>query len=286
MDDGTNPVSLEVADLAGNVATADTQVTVSNVDPLIDSLTAPIEPIDIDDQSLAVVEVAFSDPGTADTHDVTWDWGDGNGDTQTGASSPASQGHTYATPGVYPVTVTVTDDDGGTVTETYEFIVIYDPSGGFVTGGGWIMSPENACPGPRRSPEGKATFGFVSKYKKGANTPTGQTEFQFKAGDLNFHSVSYEWLVIAGANAKYKGEGTINGSGEYKFMLTATDGDLLGGGKADEFRIRIWDDTGLYYDNKRTSATRSTVAQSWAVAALKSIRQRSKEHAVATAGAG
>jgi hypothetical protein len=50
------------------------------------------------------------------------------------------------------------------------------------------------------------------------------------------------WLVIAGAYAKYKGVGTINGEGSYRFMITATDGDLLGGGKADEFRIRIWDD--------------------------------------------
>ena len=33
-------------------------------------------------------------------------------------------------------------------------------------------------------------------------------------------------------------------------MLTATDGDLLGNDKVDEFRIRIWDDNGLYYDNK------------------------------------
>lgn len=37
---------------------------------------------------------------------------------------------------------------------------------------------------------GKATFGFVSKYKKGATLPTGETEFQFKAGNLNFMSTS------------------------------------------------------------------------------------------------
>jgi hypothetical protein len=39
---------------------------------------------------------------------------------------------------------------------------------------------------------GKGTFGFVSKYKKGATVPTGQTEFMFQAGDLNFHSSSYQ----------------------------------------------------------------------------------------------
>ncbi|MCK4302721.1 MAG: right-handed parallel beta-helix repeat-containing protein, partial [Candidatus Eisenbacteria sp.] len=96
-------------------------------------------------------------------------------------------------------------------------------------------------------PTGKATFGFVSKYKKGASVPTGQTEFQFKVADLNFHSSSYDWLVITGGQkAMYKGTGTINGAGNYGFMLSATDADI------DTFRIKIWDkDTGTtIYDNK------------------------------------
>jgi hypothetical protein len=69
--------------------------------------------------------------------------------------------------------------------------------------------------------------------------------------NLNFHSESYDWLVVAGAKAQYKGTGTINGVGTYRFMLTAINGDLLAGGKgADKFRIRIWDDNGLIYDNQ------------------------------------
>ncbi|MGB3702216.1 MAG: hypothetical protein WA997_13185 [Anaerolineales bacterium] len=68
---------------------------------------------------------------------------------------------------------------------------------------------------------GKANFGFVSKYKKGASIPSGQTEFQLHAGDLNFHSSSYEWLVVnhGGTRAQFKGEGTINGQGAYEFMI-------------------------------------------------------------------
>jgi len=62
---------------------------------------------------------------------------------------------------------------------------------------------------------GKATFGFVATYQKGANVPSGDSEFQFKAGDLHFTSTSYDWLVVAGANAKSKGSGTINGNGTY-----------------------------------------------------------------------
>jgi hypothetical protein len=95
---------------------------------------------------------------------------------------------------------------------------------------------------------GKATFGFVSKYKKGANVPTGETEFQFKAGNLNFHSDTYDWLVVAGTKAQYKGTGTINGAGTYSFMLSAID-DKNG---FDTFRIKIKDKStdALVYDNQ------------------------------------
>jgi hypothetical protein len=57
----------------------------------------------------------------------------------------------------------------------------------------------------------------------------------------------YEWLVVAGARAQFKGEGTINGSGSYGFLLTGLDGDVNGGGGVDKYRIKIW--------NKATSAT-------------------------------
>jgi hypothetical protein len=83
--------------------------------------------------------------------------------------------------------------------------------GGVVTGGGWIDSPSGAY-APNDSLTGKANFGFVSMYKKGASVPTGQTEFHFQVADLNFHSDSYDWLVVnqGGTNAQYKGSGTIN----------------------------------------------------------------------------
>ena len=69
----------------------------------------------------------------------------------------------------------------------------------------------------------------------------GQTEFQFKVADLNFHSSSYDWLVIAGKKAKYKGVDTINGEGEYMIILSAIDGDLQGDDGIDKLRMKIWD---------------------------------------------
>lgn len=251
-DSTSKTIIVDLVDEDGTYLAAGSKfVTVNNLPPTIESIVTPIDPIAINNQPVSV-EVAFSDPGTADTHAVTWNWGDSNVDTQSDAVSPASQEHTYAEAGVYMVQITVTDDDGGTADASYEFIVIFDPDGGFVTGGGWINSPKGACNFEACTYEttGKATFGFVSKYKKGADVPTGQTQFQFKAGNLNFHSDVYDWLVVAGPHAKFKGTGTINGSGTYSFMVTATDGDVNGGGGTDGFRIKIQDAGGVVYDNK------------------------------------
>lgn len=95
----------------------------------------------------------------------------------------------------------------------HRYVVVYDPSAGFLTGGGWIASPPGAY-APELLLEGKATFGFVSRDQKGATVPTGTTEFQFKVASLNFHSETYQWLMVAGAKAIFKGVGTINGEGE------------------------------------------------------------------------
>lgn len=57
-------------------------------------------------------------------------------------------------------------------------------------------------------------------------------------------------VISGGRKAQYKGVGTINNSGEFRFMLTAIDGDQPGGGQ-DKFRIKIWSDVnGLIYDNQ------------------------------------
>ena len=142
----------------------------------------------------------------------------------------------FAEAGIYDVTLTVTDPSSGATDSCTATVVVYDPSAGFVTGGGWIDSPQGAY-APDVSLAGKANFGFVSKYKKGATVPTGQTEFVFQAGNLNFHSSSYEWLVVTGSNyARFKGTGTINGYGPYKFRLWAGDS------AADTFHIKIWEE--------------------------------------------
>ena len=67
----------------------------------------------------------------------------------------------------------------------------------------------------------KQTWVLSPNYQKGATIPDGNTEFQFMAGDLNFDSSSYDWLVVSGGTKSiFKGTGTTNGAGNYgKFFM-------------------------------------------------------------------
>jgi PKD repeat protein len=256
-------ISVQVTDSGGLSATDQTTVEVLNVAPAIGPITAPLDPVQVN--TAINTSSDFADAGVLDTHTAVWEWGDGSTSAGTvteadGAGSVAGS-HTYTAAGVYTLRLMVTDDDGGSDESMFQYVVVYDPEAGFVTGGGWIASPERAyAPDPGLT--GRASFGFVSRYQTGATTPTGETEFQFRVANLNFHSSSYQWLVISGAKAQYKGSGTINGGGDYGFILTATDGQINGGGGVDKFRIKIWDTaTGIIvYDNQMGHADDANAA--------------------------
>lgn len=186
-----------------------------------------------------------SDPD-GDALTYTWDFGDGS------SGAGAMPAHTYTTVGIYNVCLTVNDGALDSA-QACTLAVIYDPSAGFVSGGGWIGSPAGAYR-PDISLSGKATFGFMSKYLKGAKVPSGSTEFRFQAGGFNFYSTAYDWLVVSKdkVTAQFKGSGMVNGALDpngkaYKFMLWAGDG------APDTFRIKIWweDASGehVVYDN-------------------------------------
>jgi hypothetical protein len=229
----------------------------TNTPPVVTSVTSNASgPIAIGGS--VQVTATFTDASLLQTHNCAITWDDGNveafpatTESSGGSTGTCVRSHTYSNPGVYTVSVTVTDNCGAASnTGVYEFVVIFDPNGGFVTGGGWFNQPSTGYP----SLPGRANFGFVSKYKKGSNVPDGETEFQFKAGDINFHSSAYDYgsLVISGHKAQYRGTGTVNGESGYRFVLTAYDGQAQGGGGADRFRIKITRATGgaVVYDNR------------------------------------
>jgi large repetitive protein len=75
-DNGAYVVSLTVTDASGATGTNSKTINVTNVAPVITSAT--LSDAAIDENGNATVSGAFTDPGSADTHTVTVNWGDGS----------------------------------------------------------------------------------------------------------------------------------------------------------------------------------------------------------------
>ncbi len=138
--------------------------------------------------------------------------------------------------GVYEICVNGTDSAGNIGADECILLPVFDPDGGFVTGGGWVDSPSSAD--LENGASGKATFGFVSKYPPGHSTPDGNLEFRFKAGDIRFHSTSMDWLVVTGEpRAMFRGDGLLNGESTCKFEVDAWDESFSG---EDGFGLKLF----------------------------------------------
>lgn len=111
-DEGSYPVTLTVSD--GSLTHGATlNAVVSNAPPSVDAGT--------DAHGTSGVSVSlsgtFSDAGLGDgPWAYSIDWGDGSPSTTGSAANQGaiSRSHTYVAPGVYPVTLQITDVDGGT----------------------------------------------------------------------------------------------------------------------------------------------------------------------------
>ena len=101
---------------AADGAAATAVVQVENVAPMITGFqtSAPFCSGTAESQPVTAT-LAFTDPGTLDTHEVVIDWGDGQSETiaLTGGERTVAPSHVYATGGVFNVTVSVEDDDTG-----------------------------------------------------------------------------------------------------------------------------------------------------------------------------
>ena len=199
---------------------------------------------------------SFSDQDTSDTHTAVWNWGDGNTTagtvTESNGSGSVLDSHTYTTAGVYTVTLTVIDNNNASGSSTYQYVVVYDPSAGFLTGSGKYNS-QAGWDVQNPSATGDFKFGVQAKYTSANTTPTGDTKFKFQAGNLDFDATSYLWLVVSGAKATLKGSGTVNGSGNYTFLISAIDGSQTNG--QNLIRVQIKDSSNnIIYDTQAGDA--------------------------------
>lgn len=248
---GERTIDITATDNDGNLATVSLTVLVIDPDtrgPVASDVLANPTPVPVATLIRLSAEIDDTDNGGSNIAAATFSIDGGpavamsaaDGAFDSARESVMADIPGFAKAGVYEVCVIGTDLVGNAGTAACTFIAVFDPDGGFVTGGGWIDVPPGAC---RQNAllSGKANFGFVAKYRKQAVTPMGSTEFQFHAGGMNFHSLSYDWLVVSAfdGSARLDGTGTVNGDiapngTPYRFMLLAHDGS------PDTFRIRIW----------------------------------------------
>jgi len=108
---GSYDVTGAIVDKDDGVSTYTTTVTVNNVAPSVSTATVSSK-----SNCSVSISASFTDPGVLDTHTATINWGDGNTTagtvTESNGSGTVTGSHTYLTPGVWSITVKVTDSDG------------------------------------------------------------------------------------------------------------------------------------------------------------------------------
>jgi PKD repeat protein len=109
VDNGTYTVAVRVTDDDGSMDVAEMEVTVNNLPPIVDA--GPDKTVNEGDS--VSFNGSYTDPGLADTHTILWEFWDGG--KVSGTLTPSQF---CADDGVYPTTLTVTDDDGGAGSDT------------------------------------------------------------------------------------------------------------------------------------------------------------------------
>ncbi|MCO5175452.1 MAG: S8 family serine peptidase [Thermomicrobiales bacterium] len=245
-DNAVLSVGGRIQDKDGGVSTYNTTVTVLNVPPTVGAITAPTGPVFVG--SLVYASAPFTDPGIDDTHTSSWNWGDGSVTTGTAGGNLATGSHVYTSAGLFTIVVTVTDDDGGSGSSTFQYLISVDPAAGTLLGAGKFMSPTGAWTERPTSMAGE--FRFNIWYPRGATVPTGYFEYELGGSarfesPFHFRSSTFDWLVLTPDVGYVSGRGTLNGRSGFGFWFGASDGP-------DKLRVKIWNlSTGVViYDNQ------------------------------------
>jgi hypothetical protein len=167
-----------------------------------------------------------------------------------------SGNYKFTSPGIYKIQMNVTDQNktmnyANTNGELEALVVIYDPANGNAYGGGYFNSPAGGL-ASNRAATGKVSYGFTVSNFKNSTYPKGETQLNFSISDFEFNALNFEYLMISGANAQFKGTGKVAGDrAGYAFIMTVTDGQLDGTG-VDKVRIKIYNNRSgvVIYDNQ------------------------------------
>jgi PKD repeat protein len=245
-DDGVYHLLVTVRGKDGSQATSDgsTTITVRNVAPTLNVVGDQM----IDEgATLSLTDIAtFTDPGFGPTETFTYsiDWGDGtppdegtptidrpgNYGILTAGSFDGS--HVYAEHGVYTVTVTIQDDDGGLDTGTFSVIVgnvdpILTVVGDQVTDEGTTLSVTDIGTFIAPSPSGQATDQFTYSIDWGDGTPT----------DTGYATIDFQGPQGSPTFGSFDGSHTYADDGIY--TVTVVIYDTQGGSDTGSFTVTV-----------------------------------------------
>jgi Ca2+-binding RTX toxin-like protein len=240
-------------------------ITVNNVAPLISPLNGPDAgasalpggPFSGVRGQVLAFSALFTDVGALDTHEVSWDFGDGTvlpfqPTTIPGALAPA---HTYLAAGTYTLTVSIRDDDGGLTTSGAQVTIhavqlqtdcCNSNLTALVVGGTTSSDQIVIHPGTEA---GTVVVSFAGQ-SLGQYAPTGKIVVYGQAGDDNIQIaaaiLNQAWLYgDAGHDRLFAGNGPsllIGGEGN-DYLLGGGGRDVLvGGNGADQLLGNASDD--------------------------------------------
>jgi PKD repeat protein len=220
--DGSYFVTVSVLDQNGSTGTSDSAtVTVSNVTPIVD--TPKVSPPTTESTpTFFSVSGTFSDPGgvSDQPYIAVIDWGDGATDDAmvSGNDSPFTYSftgsHTYGQSGSYPVTVSVTDQNGSTGTS--------NPATATVANVAPIVDTPNVSPA-------KTTEGTVTGFSIGGtfSDPAGALDQPYTAVVDWGDNTPTEAAIVDDNTFSYSfnGNHTYAKSGTYNVTVSVTDKD-------------------------------------------------------------
>jgi len=228
-DDGVYEVTVTLTDDGGGSSSDSLTVMVLNETPTVQ---AAADLTVAEGVPFSLAAIVFHDPGTLDTHMATIDWGDGTGEemvqvkespfgppgSASGADGTVSGSHTYGDNGSYTVTVTVTDDDGASASDSFEVTV------------------HNVAPVMDAGADQIADEGSVV-------TLSGASFSDL--GTLDTHTAAIEWgdgsLPVGGlvdqTSRTVSGTHVYADNGVYTVLITITDDD--GASAGDSFTVTV-----------------------------------------------
>jgi hypothetical protein len=233
-------------DVAGRSAT--TTVSGINIDltaPAVDSVSLSVNPKALSESSTLTAEVSDATSGV-DAVEFSVNGGAFEAMSLAGSTATAVFDDSLAA-GVYQIDVRAQDVTGNVSEPSTVYLVVFDPSGAWATGGGWfIPGGPTSDPGdllPGLDGTSKAHFGFSVKYQNGQSTvPSGNLQFRYivpgQGPTLVVEDAGFDWLVVTNNTwAKFQGLVTVDGAaGLHPVHVDARDSN----NQPDRFVIKIW----------------------------------------------